>query len=114
MRESKVEIERGGDLVHADFLSKALEIMSPEYLARTVESNPEFILGILESLPQDALTTAICQQPGLFLKLARRMPRETLRRMLDNNREIICRLLLHLESEIILEMMGFGSGSVQD
>ena len=90
----------------ADLLSKAIGSMDPEFLANTADANPDFVLGMLGSLQTPALTDAVCRHPEPFIRLIRTMPREVLRRLLDENRAVICEMVLRLDTDLLLQMMG--------
>jgi len=41
----------------------------------------------------------------MFTRMARIIPHETLRRMLDQNRELIHEIVLRVDTDLLLEMM---------
>ncbi|MEW6554884.1 MAG: hypothetical protein AB1384_11430 [Actinomycetota bacterium] len=97
--------ERRDASPQADLISRAMEVMDPEFLAKTAETNPDFIVGMLGSFEPQALAAAISQRPELFTKMARIMPHETIRRMVDQNRELVQEIVLRVDTDLLMEMM---------
>jgi len=50
MRGNREKRAEKGASLQADFLSRALEVLDPEIMAKTMEENPDFVLGMLESI----------------------------------------------------------------
>ncbi|RJP35026.1 MAG: hypothetical protein C4536_01720 [Actinobacteria bacterium] len=111
MRREKKRAKQTDNSSQANFLSLALERMDPEFMAQTLERNPEFVLGMMQSLDSSAVVEVVDRSPEMFASLFTVMrssvPREVLRRMFDDSREIICEIVLRLDTDLLMEMMGF-------